>query len=455
MDVAMKNLSKVVWSEGMYLGPHHFQSQNRYFEDLLHFVSSAVWFEAYGFIAYELDPEALRNGTASLTHARGIFSDGLIFDMPESDELPEPRGISEHFSPTAEHLLVRLAVAALSSDRANCALATGNGAAGLRYSAVERTLHDENTGGDEKPVRLGRKNIRLLLEGESDEGVVAMPVARVMRDGSGQFVYDPRFIPPCVQISGSENLMALLRGLLGTLEERSATLPRAGRGAGRFSAGLSTQEVAGFWFLHVINSAIASLRHQYYSKHGHPEELFVELSRLAGALCTFGLDSHPRTLPLYDHLDLGRCFRLLDQHIRAHLELLVPTSCVTVPLKAAGRYIYAGDIQDQRCLDRSRWILSIHSEVGEADLIVRTSQLVKVCSRQFVPELVKRALQGLTLTHLSVPPSGISPRVDHQYFSISRSGACWDHIVKERSVGVYVPGELPDPELELLVVLET
>ncbi len=450
----MKHLSKVVWSEGMYLGPHHFQSQNRYFEDLLHFVTSSVWFEAFGFVGYELDAEALRNGTASLTHARGIFPDGLLFDMPESDPLPEPRDISDHFSPTAESLLVRLAVASQKTGQANCSLTPDNGAGGLRFSAVELALHDENTGGDEKAVRLGRKNIRVLLQDEKDEGMVSMPVARVVRDGSGQFVYDPRFIPPCVQISGCENLMALLRGLLGTLEERSATLPRAGRGGGRFAAGLSTQEVAGFWFLHAINSALAVLRHQYYSKHGHPEELFVELSRLAGALCTFGLDSHPRSLPLYDHLELGKCFRELDQHIRRHLELLVPTSCVTMPLKAAGRYIYAAEIQDQRCLDRSRWILSIHSEVGEADLIIRTSQLVKVCSRQFVPELVKRALQGLTLTHLPVPPSGISPRVDHQYFSVSRSGPCWEHIVKERSVGVYVPGELPDPELELLVVLE-
>src|SRR5579875_3347737 len=29
----MRNLSRVVWSEGMYIAPHHFQAQNRYFED--------------------------------------------------------------------------------------------------------------------------------------------------------------------------------------------------------------------------------------------------------------------------------------------------------------------------------------------------------------------------------------------------------------------------------------
>jgi type VI secretion system protein ImpJ len=316
-------------------------------------------------------------------------------------------------------------------------------------------LHDENSGGDEKPVRLGRKNIRLLFGGESTEGLVTLPLARAMRDGSGHFIYDPRFIPPCVRINACDNLIAMVRRLIGVLEEKSATLPRVGRSGGKFSASFSAQEVAGFWFSHSINSVLASLRHLYFSKHGHPEELFVELSRFAGSLCTFGLDSHPRSLPPYDHLNLGKAFEELDQHIRAHLELVVPTTYISVPLKPSAKYIYSGEIIDQRCLDRARWILSIFSEIGEADLIIRTSQLVKVCSSQYAPVLVKRALPGLTLTHLAVPPSGISPRIDHQYFSVSRAGPCWEHIVKERTVGVYIPSELPNPEVELMVLLES
>jgi len=91
----------------------------------------------------------------------------------------------------------------------------------------------------------------------------------------------------------------------------------------------------------------------------------------------------------------------------------------------------------------------------EAAVIQRTPQLVKVCSSQFVGELVKRALPGCALTHLPVPPPAISARVDTQYFGVSKAGPCWDHIVQTRRVGIYVPGELPDPEVELLVVLES
>ena len=77
------------------------------------------------------------------------------------------------------------------------------------------------------------------------------------------------------------------------------------------------------------------------------------------------------------------------------------------------------------------------------------------CSRAFVPELVKRALPGFTLTHLQTPPPAISARPDTQYFLISKAGPCWDHMVQTKIAGVYVPGELPGVELELLVVLDS
>ncbi len=203
-----------------------------------------------------------------------------------------------------------------------------------------------------------------------------------------------------------------------------------------------------------MNSALAPLRHLWISKRGHPEELYIEMSRLAGALCTFALDSHPNTLPLYDHLHLGETFEALDRHIRLHLETIVPTNCLSIPLTQVADYFYEGEISDTRCFGRSRWIFGIHANIGEAELINRTPQLVKICSSKFVGELVRRAMAGLALTHLPVPPPAVAAKVETQYFGISKDGPFWDHIVQTRRVGIYVPGDLPGAELELLVVLD-
>ncbi len=450
----MKQLSKVVWSEGMYLGPHHFQVQGRFFEEVTHFQISNLWFEPYGLVGLELDAEALRNGTVTLVHGRGIFQDGLTFNIPESDPVPAARNISDLFPPTQESLTVFLAVPPHRLGAANCALTEEQDKGGTRYTAEEKILPDENTGLDEKPLKLGRKNIRLLLDTEDAGEMQTLPIGRVKRDGSGNYIYDESFIPPCLQISASQTLMLMTRRMIEILQEKSVNVSLDGRGRGKFQTGLSAQEVSRFWFLHAINSSLGPLRHMFASQCAHPAELFSELLRLGGALCTFALDSHPQNLPLYQHLSLDKCFAEIERHIRTHLELLAPSNCIPIPLHSPVNYFYEGEVTDQRCLDRARWILAVHSAIGDAELITRTVQLVKVCSAQFVPQLVKRALPGMELTHMSVPPSAVSPRVESQYFAISRTGPCWDHIVQTRHVGIYIPGEIPKPQVELLVVLE-
>ena len=450
----MKLLSRVVWAEGMYLAPQHFQAQNRYFEESFHFATASLWRDAYGLAACQLDADALRNGTVTLLHARGMFQDGLPFDIPECDPRPEPRNIVEQFLPATDSLTVALAIPRWVEGQQNCdldPLLAGN----ARYLSTTEMVHDENTGLEPKPVQMGRKNIRLVVLPAKDENLLTLPIARVMRDQSGHFIYDPTFVPPSLRISASERLAGMLGKLVEILEEKSAVVTQEQQSGEKFQTGMSARQVAQFWFLHAINSGLTPLRHILLAKHRHPEEMFREMSRLAGALCTFGLDSNPRTLPAYDHYDPGPVFRTLEEHIRRHLEIIVPSQAIVIPLKGAARYFYEGEIRDQRCLGPSRWMLGIRSPVGEADLIAKTLQLVKVCSAQFVPELVKRALPGLALSHRQVPPAAIAAKVDSQYFVINRSGPCWEHIMKTRNVGVYVPGELPSPEIELIVLLES
>lgn len=451
----MRLLSKIVWSEGMYLAPQHFQAQNRFFEDSLHFATSSLWNEVCGFAACEVDPDALQNGIAALRHARGIFEDGLVFDMPECDRLPQPRMFAELFSPTADHLTICLAVPRWVPEGKNCEL-DGAPATSSRYAQHVETLHDENTGRDEKQIALGGKNLRLIVESEATADLLTLPVVRVVRDGAGRFVCDPNFIPPCLKVSASPRLMNLLSRMVEILEDKSAAVSQEqAQAKGRFQTGLSARQVSQFWFLHAVNSSLTPLRHFLLSKHGHPEELFREMSRLAGALCTFGLDAQIRSLPRYDHRRPDLAFDALDEHIRRNLEIVVPTQAIAIPLRPTAPYFYQGEVKDQRCFGRSRWVFGIHSKVGEANLIAKTPHLVKICSAKFIPDLVKRAMGGLTLTHLQVPPSGVAAKVDSQYFTIDRSGPCWEHIMQSRMVGVYVPGELPSPEMELVVIVES
>lgn len=451
----MKHLSRIVWAEGMYLGPHHFQAQSRYFEDAIHFSTDSLWFSPYGLLGYELNAEALRNGTFLLSHARGVFQDGLPFDMPSSDPLPEPRQVEKLFPPTSNSLLAYLAVPKRKQLGGNCALERQAGSNGTRFVAEEQTVFDEITGGDEKPVRFGRKNISFLFEGEKNEGWQVMPLARIQRDGGGHFVFDEKFVPPVLRFNSSTALMNMMRRLIDILMQKNTAFSGATRGYDRQSSGMSAQQISTFWFLHAVDSALASFRHLYLSKQSHPEELYSEMLRLGGALCTFGLNSSAAALPVYDHMDLQACFEALDTHIREHLELVIPTNCISLKLEQTDRYFWEADIADTRILGNARWYFSIAANIGEAELITGTPALVKVCSARFVPELVKRALPGMKLTHVSTPPASLAPRITNQYFTVNRSGPCWDHLMETRRLGIYVPGDIPAPQLDLLVLIDS
>jgi type VI secretion system protein ImpJ len=187
----MKSLSRVIWSEGMHLGPHHFQAQSRYFEESFDFALSSLWFEPYGLTACKLDSDALRNGTVSIIHARGIFPDGLAFDIPGCDPVPAPLAVRDLFAPTRDALTVLLGIPARQPDGANCLLPGSDGFT-ARYTGETRNIPDETTGRDERTVMVARKNLHLLADSEPPGDMVMLPLTRVLREGSGRFVFDEK-----------------------------------------------------------------------------------------------------------------------------------------------------------------------------------------------------------------------------------------------------------------------
>lgn len=448
----MNDLSRIVWSEGMHLGPHHFQAQNRYFESLVTFTWSALSYAPWGLAGIQIDSEALRNGLLRLVHAKGVFPDGLVFLIPEPDAVPPDRLLSPIFPPVRDSLDVYLAVEPMSEQGPNCDM---EGAGGQRrYRAETREMADELTGQDAKRIGFAVKNLMLLVEDEIGRRQ-AMPIARIRRDSAGHYRQDEKFVPPAVCLQASPWLMEILHRLVEVMEDKARTMARPKDLAASTVAGFSIEGISNAWFLHCVNSALGPLRHLMLTKNAHPEELYSELARLGGALCTFGLESHPAQLPLYDHASPTECFAVLDHHVRSHLELVVPSNCLRIPLEAGARHFWSGPVADQRTLVHSQWILGVRCAIGESELISGVPRLLKVCSQDFVPKLVARALPGMTLRHLSVPPPAVNARVDFQYFGIDKAGPCWEHIMQSKRVGIYAPGELPDPDLELMVILES
>ncbi len=468
MGIAPRRQSRVVWEEGMYLAPHHFQAQRRHCEDMIATTLDALFPFAYGVTSASLDTEALASGTLALAFARGILPDGTVVSVPDADAAPAPTPLAPRFAPDRESHLVYLALPSWSDTTGNVRSTDGaaamrdaitDAASPMRYVERIATVRDETVGEESTEVHFAAKQLQLVLDTELAPNAVSIPLARVRRNDIGQFVTDPDFVPPCLKIGASARLVEILRQIVGMADAKgralSASLEAPVPGArGGAPAAYLGNELATRWLLHAVRSAEAPLRHLLASRSAHPEQLWLELSQLAGALCTFSLSVQARDLPTYDHDDLATCFGLLERHIRSHLDVIISANTVAVPLTRVSDVLFAATVSDPRCYEAgARWFLGVRSSLSAVQTLSHVQQFLKVCASKFVLELVRRAYPGFTLEHVPSPPAALAPRADLAYFEISLSGPCEVALRETRELGAYVPDALPDAVLEVSVLI--
>jgi len=68
--------NKVVWSEGLFLRPQHFQQHDRYIESLVEGRAGPLRNHSWGFTSLAIDRDQLGIGKFAIATASGIFPDG-------------------------------------------------------------------------------------------------------------------------------------------------------------------------------------------------------------------------------------------------------------------------------------------------------------------------------------------------------------------------------------------
>jgi type VI secretion system protein ImpJ len=447
----MRQLQPVVWTKGTFLSPQHLQLQDRFLENLLQFHLENLSFRPWGFRSLQIGQEGLAAGAFGISSASGLLPDGLLFDIPNSDAAPAPRQLADCFEPDQTAADFYLAIPHYRDRGLNVAGPAHGG--GARYRAEVELFRDENSGLSEKPVQVARKNLRLLAEGEALDGYSALRVARVLRTEAGTFHPDPHFVPPLIDFNASDYLVSIARRLVEILTARSSGIASMRRQKNQTLADFTAADIANFWLLYTVNTAFPVFRHLFETRGGHPEALYAAMTSLAGALTTFSTNIHPRDLPAYDHDELGACFTELDEKLRLLLETVIPTNFVSLPLKLIQPSIYATAIDNDKYLINTKMYLAIGAEASQAEIVSKTPELVKVCSASHIDHLVRQALPGVPLTYVAQPPSAIPVKLNYQYFSLSQSGVAWESVGRARNLAAYVPGDLPNPQLELIILL--
>jgi type VI secretion system protein ImpJ len=446
----MPQLQKVLWTKGVLLNPQHLQTQDRYFENLLAFRLGALTAYAWGFSRLEFDREALAGGVLNLVRGTGLMPDGLVFDIGEADPAPSPLPLAEHWQLDQASMLVSLAIPERTAGRVT--VAAKGGERDTRYVAEISLQRDENTGLAEKPIQIARKNFRLVTERESLEGSVSLPVARIRRSQTGIAELDPTFIPSLINIAASSHLVGIMRSLVELMAAKSAALSGMRRQRNLGLADFGVSDVANFWLLYSVNSSLPRFQHLYAARTAHPAAAYAAMTDLAGALMTFATFAQSSDIPEYQHANPSDCFGQLSTLLRRLLESAVPTNYVSLPLRQTEASLYATALDEDRYLAAPHVFLAISAAAKPDELIRQVPRLLKVSSADRIDSLIRRALPGVQLRYVPDPPSSIPLKLKYRYFALERSGEDWDAIRLSRHLAVYVPAELPDPEMELVLL---
>jgi type VI secretion system protein ImpJ len=440
---------RVIWSQGMFLQPHHFQQQTRFIESLLDArVLAAGPFGpfAWGFAEIVLDEAQLATGQVALQRARGVMPDGTPFSMPDADALAPPLTVAADM----QGELVCLAVPRARIGNTEVDFGDAKADPLARYAVEAHELRDQAHAADEpEPVQLGAPTLRLLRQKDATDAFAVLGVVRVIeRRADNQVVLDRAYVPPQSRIDASGQLSTMVSLLHGLVRQRARTLASS---MGQMGQGVS--EVAEFLMLQLLNRSEPLLHQMAGAPSVHPQPLHAALAMLAGELATFSrADRHPPEYPLYRHDDLQGSFAPVVQDLRDYLSAVMQRHAVQIELVDRNHGVRTALVADPDLLKGAGFVLAVRSQMPAEHLRLRFPAQSKLGPVERIKDLVNLQLPGVPLRSLPVAPRQLPFHAGSHYFELDRSHELWKQIERSGNLFVHVTGDFPALELELWAI---
>lgn len=440
--------NKVLWSEGLFLQPHHFQQHDRYLERLVAGRSGVGVPHAWGLRRLCIDQALLALGKFALSEVAGILPDGTPFDAPANDPLPLPLDFDEKAQAQMLYLALPLRRPGESESGRR-----GDSGDFLRYRSQELDVRDNTLGADTQAlVEIGRLDLRLLPAAAPREGFACCGVARLLQcRADRQLLLDAAYIPPAIDYQVSTRLSDFVEELAGLLHRQAESRAARVRGVGR--GGVA--DWADFLLLQLMNRAEPVVLHLGRLQGLHPEALFRYLLGLAGELATFAdATKRPPEFPVYRHQDQDACFTPLLERLRAYLNREYLERAIAIPIQERQFGFRIALVEDRALLAGSRFVLAARASLDSQTLRNRFPTQVKVGPVEKIQELVKLALPGVALRPMPTAPLEIPYHAGFDYFELDRASDFWKQLATGGGFGLHVGGDFPDLTLELWAIRE-
>ena len=439
--------SKVLWNEGLFLQPHHFQQADRYTESLVAGLARRISPYAWGVSQLEIDEEVLKVGQFALKSCAGLTQDGTVFRVPGAEDHPPALEVPENTKDCVIYLSVpQRRQGALEVDMSGAELS----AARLRPAEIEVT---DVTSTGKKAVTLGVGKMRLQFALEVDDlsDRLVIPIAKIieMRPDK-EVILDKSFSPSCLDIRAAGPLEGFVRELDGLLGHRMTAL------SGRLSEGGSTKgtaEISDFMLLQAINRNLPIFRHLKNIENVHPEHLYRCCVSLAGELATFMTpEKHPPEFEPYQHEKLSETFNPVIKALRQYLSSVLEQTAISIPLDPRKYGISVGVIADRKLVSTAGFVLAVKADIPAENVRRHFAGQAKIGPVEEIRPLVNSALPGIQLRPLPVAPRQIPYHAGVVYFELDGDSPYWGKMTTSGGIAVHISGDYPGLKMELWAI---
>lgn len=444
------NNAKILWGEGLFLRPQHFQQQDAHTEALNRRTLLSANPFAWGVRDLELDMDSLKNGVLRFNRIDVIFANGNFFTAPDVDQLPAPLALDATVTEEGATDFF-LALNHLNTHGGNCTEDAAN-CGQARYLITPRSRADLYTEAAEADIATLSQISHLKSSSENRDQYLTLPVARIRRTASNGFETDPIFVPPSVSLRSAPILHMLLRRQIDALLAKVDALYGFHREPSKNVIEFRSGDIASFWLLHTASSACATLTHFFRNPETSPERLFQELLRLAGGLMTFSKIYSLNDLPSYDHLQPGPGFARLDQILRDLLDTVISTRYFAISLTQTKQAFHTGHLDSEKINGDTAFYLAVTAAHPQSEIIESIPLRIKIGAPDDVEKLVLSAMSGVRLTHAAQVPAPIPVRPGACYFALDAHGPLYERMLKAQSVMIYTPESYRDLTVELIAV---
>ena len=439
--------NKVMWTEGMFLQPQHFQQQERHFGRHVdaRFASSVG--HPMGFYSLQLDEPALLQGKLAIASATGVLPDGASFAIPADDAAPPAIEVPGDVRDELYVLAVTMARPGVAESDVEDAEST----IPPRYRALHVDAADAHAvSRREAPIQIGRLNLRLMLARDAVEGVASLGAARVVeRRADARVLLDAQYIPPMLHAPNHALLDSHLREVAGMLHQRGEALAARIAQPGRSGVG----EIADFLLLQTVNRNEPLFTHAQRLPVLHPERLYALCIALAGELSTFRDRRRPPAYPEYTHFDLARCFRAVMADLRQSLSMVLEQTAIPIELQDRKYGVRVALIPDVELQRNASFVLAVNAQMPGEALRSRFPTQVKIGPVERIRDLVNLQLPGVTLRALPVAPRQIPYHAGFNYFELeTRGNEMWKQLETSGGLAMHIAGDFPGLDIEFWAI---